>query len=468
MADDSVANLKRLHAQTRALLDDSAVVSQDYNQLSRGERFVHFWVLVGKSFVRNRCPVRASALAYTTLLALIPLLAVAVSISTAFIKNQSELPTEKWINQLVEKVAPQLDLVSADGKEETNGRHQLSKNINGFIGNIRSGTLGVTGTLALVFVAISLLSTVEATFNDIWGIEQGRTWFARIVQYWAVITLGPLIFVVVIGLSGSPHLDASKKLLEALPWIGTFFFKLLPFAILSCAFAVFYKLMPNTRVTWGAALAGGVFGGCLWQANNLLSVTYASRVVTYSKIYGSLGILPLFLVGLYFSWLVMLLGAQVAYAHQNRRTYLQEKQADQINQHGKEFVALRLMTEIARRFRQNSPPPSLTALAEAVGAPSRFVSQVAATLGSARLLVEVSGPETGYVPARPIDQISARDILQALRSGQGHELETSPGPERDQLRQAREQIEDAEARVAAGLTLDKLLAATDERANPPA
>ena len=98
--------------------------------------------------------------------------------------------------------------------------------------------------------------------------------------------------------------------------------------------------MPNTKVHWRAALAGGLAGGMLFHLNNVVSVLYVSRVVSNSKIYGSLGLVPVFMIGLYFSWLILLFGAQVAYAFQNRATYLEEKQVENINQRGREFVAL--------------------------------------------------------------------------------------------------------------------------------
>src|SRR5690606_3616896 len=130
------------------------------------------------------------------------------------------------------------------------------------------------------------------------------------------------------------------------------------FTVLSIFLTLFYKLMPATSVRWDAALIGGMFGGCVLQLNNLFSVVYLSRVVTYSKVYGGLGVLPVFLVGLYFSWLILLLGAQVAYAWQNRNAYVQEKQAESINQRGREFVALRLMTYITEQFSIGNSPPT--------------------------------------------------------------------------------------------------------------
>src|ERR1051325_11987130 len=111
-------------------------------------------------------------------------------------------------------------------------------------------------------------------------------------------------------------------------------------------------LIPNTKVRWKAAVVGGAVGGILFHLNNLVSVLYVSRVVSNSRIYGSLALVPVAMIGLYFSWLILLFGAQVAYAFQNRATYLEEKQIENINQRGREFISLRLMTCVSRRFGQ--------------------------------------------------------------------------------------------------------------------
>src|SRR6266487_4154039 len=177
----------------------------------------------------------------------------------------------------------------------------------------------------LIFVAISMLSRVEATFNDIWGVTRGRNWLVRVVQYWAAITLGPLLLLSPLGLAGGPHLQATGNLISKMPVIGSFIFDLLPLLLLWLTFALLYQLGPNTRVRFQAALVGGILAGSLWHLNNLIGFVYVSRVVTNSRIYGSLGLLPVFMAGLYLSWLILLFGAQVTYAFQNRESYLQQK-----------------------------------------------------------------------------------------------------------------------------------------------
>ena len=332
-------------------------------------------------------------------------------------------------------------------------RRAIARHIHDFIQNTRSGALGLTGSILLIFVAFSMLSRIEDTFNDIWGVTRGRSWFMRIVLYWGVISLGPLLLTVALGLATGPHLEGPRELLTTMPLAGNLIFKFLPVAVLCLSFALFYALMPNTRVRWPAALVGGLAGGVLFHLNNLISVLYVSRVVSNSKIYGSLGLVPVFMIGLYFSWLILLFGAQVAYAYQNRATYLEERQVDNINQRGREFVALRLMTCIGERFTRGELPPAALEIAEALAVPTRLVKQVMQTLAAARLVNETAGAEPAYFPARPLDQITCHDVLLAMRASQGQECATRDEPACVEVYGEFHRIEEAERQAAASVNL---------------
>src|SRR5437016_6827676 len=128
MAKDSVSQIKKFRAEAQVLLDDRGIATVDETQLHPFRKFAHFWVLVGKSFVRNRCPVRASALAYTTLLALIPLLAVGLGVSTKLLQSSEEQKAE-LIQRLVDELAPQLGLVSASNEEKESARSRIVEKI---------------------------------------------------------------------------------------------------------------------------------------------------------------------------------------------------------------------------------------------------------------------------------------------------------------------------------------------------
>ena len=477
------AEAERLHAE---------------NELSRLERFAHFWVRVGKSFARNRCPVRAAALSYTTLLALIPLLAVAISVTSSLLKSEGEQKIYEAIDRLVASVMPPARLdtngpavslslspamsvaltrtnsetvgmpinsaaitanetntpVAADhGTRIVTAQKEAAAYIHDFVQNTRSGALGVTGMVLLVFIAIRMLVGIEATFNDIWGVTRGRNWLWRTVLYWTTITLGPLLLIAALGLAGGPHLTAAKNLVNHMPLIGSFIFDLLPLVVLWLAFTLVYLLVPNTKVQFGAALAGGIAGGSLWHLNNIFGFLYVSRVVTNSKIYGSLGLIPVFMVGLYFSWLILLFGAQVAYAFQNRRTYLQDKLVENVNQRGREFIALRVMTYIGQCFQCGRPPATLPAISIELGIPSGLGQQILQTLVAARLITEVTGTEPAYTTARPLEAINVHHVLHAMRAGSGQELPPHDEPARAEVYGEFARIEAAERQAASAVTL---------------
>jgi len=209
---------------------------------------------------------------------------------------------------------------------------------------------------------------------------------------------------------------------------------------------------------------GGLMGGILWHLNNYFSVLYVSRWVTNSKIYGSLAAIPVFMAGLYFSWIIVLFGAQVAYAWQNRAAYLQEKQVENINQRGREFIALRLMECIGQRFQLGEPPATVPELAERLTVPTRLVQQLTQTLLAARLVVEVNGLEPAFAPARPLENITCHDILLALRAGQGQELATRDEPARAEVFGEFERILQAEKTTASSVTVLTMVNRTEARA----
>lgn len=454
MANSTRARLQRI----REFLDESDIASRDQSTLSKWRRIAHFWYMVGRSFQCNRAPVRASALAYTTLLALIPMLAMFVSISSSFLKKDGEKPIDNLIQQAVTVLAPQLGLTeNRDPDQAAMNRAAVVQNILSYIDNINSGKLGATAAVALIFVGISLLSTIEATFNDMWGVTRGRPWSQRVVQYWAALSLGPLFIVTALALTTSTRFSKVNRIIESSPILGFMMFKLLPVVVLIVALTFFYKLMPHTRVLWMPALVGGCVGGVLLQANSLFSVIYLSKVVSYSKIYGSIGAVPIFLIGMYFSWLIVLFGSQVGYAYQNRLAYLQEREAEGVNQQGREFVALRMMTYIAQKFDAGQKPPTRTEMAKTLGVPTQLAAQVLIPLVASKLLSEVQGEETGYTPGRPIDKISLEDILCSLRAGHGRELATTDDLARAVVREQYERVLLSEMQVANAVTLKSII-----------
>ncbi len=492
-------------------------------ELTRLRRFLHFWVLVVKSFNRNRCPIRASALSFLTVLALIPVLAVSIGVASSLLKKQGEEQIYRAIDNVVSRIMPPVtgtnppphkvilstnvpsavetnsaiasatietntpatalntniavanpdtnqpvttaaseDNDASESGDRMSAQKQAAKYIHEFIRNTRSGTLGVTGAILLVLVGIRMLGSIESTFNDIWGVTRGRNWLSRIQIYCTGIVFGPLLLVGAAALTSGPHLKATQKFVTDMPVFGHIIFPTLTLIIIWVMFTLFYQFIPNTKVRFRAALVGALVSGTVWHVNNLFGFLYVSRVVSNSRVYGSLGLVPVFMAGIYFSWYILLFGAQIAYAFQNRKLYLQERIAENVNHRGREFVALRLMTCIGQRFQRGLPPPGSQEMSEELCIPSRLVQQVLQTLIAAHLVIEVSGLESAYTPGRPLEQINAHHILQAMRA-RGQELLTRNEPVREEVYGEFARIQAAEKLAASSITMLALVHRADAR-----
>jgi membrane protein len=493
--------------------------------LTKFERFFHFWVLVGRSFARNRCPVRASALSFNTLLALIPMLAVSMSITSVFLKSKGEEQIKLFIEQMVDRIAPAGHLSSlpnspgaapdaaastnqipaapesnaipstvvdpsgvtnytaalgtvppvaggpADAQAKEAGKQEIKRTmaqdaanyIYQFARRSHSGTLGVTGMFFLAITAIMTLTRVEETFNDIWGVTRGRDWWARITNYFFTIALGPGMIIVALGLMSGPVFQKSREYLGIVPFLQPVLTSLLPVAIICLTFTLLYKLVPNTKVDFSAALVGGTLAGLAWNGYNQLGFLLASQAVSASAVYGSLFMVPLLMGGLYVVWLTVLFGAQVAYAFQNRASYLQEQLAENVNQRGREFVALRLMTCIGQRFAGGQPPATIRKLSGELGIPTKLVQQVLRTLLAAGLVAEVNGAEPAYTPARPLEAINCHHILTAMRATHGQEPATRDEPVRVEVLGEFARIQAAEREAASTVTMLALVQRADSR-----
>ena len=481
------------------------------SSLNNFERFVHFWVLVWRSFVRNRCPVRASALSYTTLLALIPMLAVAMSVASFALKTEGEeririfiqtfvdnvIPTpgtkpgdsvappvastnisgaltapafdsatfqvayhDNDTNSLASVVAPSSNTTPATVAapiSATDVKQSVSKRaaevIYGFAYESHSKTLGITGVIFLFLTAILTLTRVEETFNDIWGVTRGRDWWSRITNYFFTIVVGPIFLLGAVGLANGSNFNKTRDIISVVPFMEPLVSTCLPVMIVCFTFAMLYMLVPNTKVDFSAALVGGSLAGIAWHIYNQIGFLIASNFASANALYGGLAILPLLMAGLYVGWLTILFGAQVAYAFQNRAAYLQDKLAENVNQRGREFVALRLMTCIGQRFNRGQKPVTIREISTELGIPSKLVQQVLQTLLAAHLVVEIAGTEAGYSPARPLDTINCHHVLLAMRATHGQEPATRDEPVRVEVLGEFARIQAAEREVASSVTM---------------
>jgi membrane protein len=362
-----------------------------------------FIVLTG--FRAEKIKLRASALTYMTLLSLVPALAVVFSLFTAFGGLED-------VGGLVRNFV--IDALAVGSREK------VIEQLETFVAQAHAARIGGIGTALLLFTVVSLLTNVEKAFNDIWGVTRDRTLFQRFQVYWPLVTLGPILLGLSLSMTAAVAAsDVVTRLSQAMPVAGMVT-ALGPLVLTIAFFALAYAVIPNTRVHPGAALIGGAIAGSLWVLAQKLYALYAANAITYSAIYGSLGAVPLFIIWIYVSWTVALLGATITFAVQSAATY-DPGSEHSLSPRERERTAARLVMAVAESFALGRGAVSAEALFELTGARPRAGRQLLGQLVAAGILAETSPEErrrdVGYLPGRPLDALTLADVVLVVRSG---------------------------------------------------
>jgi membrane protein len=364
---------------------------------------VYTWAKALVGAVRSEgLDYRATSLAYTTLLAIVPGLALSFSLLKVFGVNDQLEPF------LLQILAPLGDKAS-----------ELTKAILGFVTKVNVGVLGFVGLTVLIYTIISMLEKIETAFNHIWRVSQARSLARRASDYLSVILLGPVLIFSAIGLTASmPRASAVRRLIAQEPF-GTLFYlggKLLPYLMIIVAFAFVYIYIPNTRVPWRAALFGGAVGGVTWKLAGLLFAKFVVGSTSYHAIYSSLVIVILFMIWLDLSWLILLLGGQAAFYFQHPHYVLGKSRFLQLSNRLKERIGLAVMYLIGERFVHAQKPWTIDELAERLSLPWETVKDGLAVLQAGGLVVETGKGDESFIPARDIAGVTVWDIVMAMRT----------------------------------------------------
>jgi len=351
--------------------------------------------------------LRANALTYLSLLALVPLLAIAVSISSAF-----GMGAENMTRLILEQIAA--------------GSPDAVDRILPLIKNLNIAALGATGAAVFFFTTVLALGNVENAFNQIWGVKRQRSWDRRIPDYLAVLIVSPMLLGVGLSLGGTLQSQALVQRLLEIPLFATLYdvgLRQAPVVLSMFGFAFLYWFMPNTRVRVSSALLGGVVAAVLFSLAQYGYVQFNVGVMRYNTVFGSIAFLPLLMVWIYFCWAIILLGAQVAYAHQTLALYRREVRGAPAGPAARESIGLAIAVELARAFRDGRPPSSVDALSDILDIPLRTVRDVTGELEAVGILVPSAGePVGGYLIGRPLDRIDVADVLAALRGSREAEV----------------------------------------------
>ena len=399
----SIKERGRSLVKTRVKLLDQ-LLDAELSELTRFKRLLQsslkivLWV--ARDFIHNLVKLQAMALAFKTLLSLAPLLAVVFSLLKAFgVHNRME-------PALAEALAP----LGERGQE-------ITAHLIGFVNKMSAGALGSVGLVTLFITVLSLMGTIEEAFNHIWRVKAPRKLARRFSDYLSAILVGPVLIFAAVTITATLQNNAIVQALLSLQALGVVLLALLrlvPYLTLWGAFSFVYMFIPNTRVRLRSALLGGLVAAILWQTVGWGFAVFVASSTRYYVVYSSFAILLLFLLWLHVGWVIVLLGAQVTYAHQHIHYFVGDRDALAQSAAGREKLALLMMLRVGQSFRHGQQPLTIADVAAELRVPAGVVKELLTLFTERKLLLSVADDDS-FVLGRDPATIGIKEIIDCVR-----------------------------------------------------
>lgn len=358
-----------------------------------------------RGFNEDECQLKASALTYYTLLSIVPVVAMAFGIAKGF-------GFEKMLEaQLVDKLPGQEEVVN-----------QIISFAHSLLQNTRGGVVAGIGVAILFWTVVKVLGNIEKSFNSIWGVKEVRSIGRKFSDYLAMMFICPVLLIV----SSSVTIFIRTQVIlftentAFLDFLGPFILtslKILPFCVIWLLFTFIYIFMPNTKVNLRSGLFAGIAAGTIYQVVQWAYITFQIGASKYNAIYGSFAALPLFLLWIQISWIVVLLGAEISFAHQNVHTYEFEPDCLNVSNAFKKLFSLRIVELLVKNFQKGGRPLTDEEISQRTDGPIRLVRQLLFELIETGIVSEVSTEEykqEAYQPARDINTLNIKSVMDAL------------------------------------------------------
>jgi membrane protein len=371
--------------------------------VSRWRWFARYAYALLRDLAHGDLNLRAMSLVYTTMVAIVPLLAFVFAVIKGFGLHRDYL--EPLLLRFLAPLGPR----SVD----------LTQQIVGFVDNVSGLALGSFGVGILLFSALSMAQKVESSFNFVWRVDRPRSFARRFSEYLSVMLVGPLVMSFVMGFTAVLGSTAAVEYLTGIPVLGSWLLvlgSLLPYVLIIASFSFLYVFVPNTRVRFVPAIIGGTFAGILWAGGGSLFTTFVVSVSRAEAIYSGFAIVFVAMAWLYLSWLILLLGAQLAFYVQDPDYLPLGQRAPSTSNAVRERLALTAMLLVGRDFEKPGHGWRIESLAARIRVPRHILEPVATALMSAGLMARTN--ENRLIPGRDLRRIELADILATVRSNE--------------------------------------------------
>ena len=410
-------------------------------------KYLRILVLTLRGFHKNNCMMRASALTFWTLLSIPSVLGMFFGIAKGF-------GFQRILERELLKTLPGQEQVIAKAIE-------FAKSV---LENAQGGVMAGVGIIVLFWSVLKVMGHIESAFNHIWEIQSNRSWGRKFSDYLAITIVSPIL--VILSSSATVFIRTQVEQFAAkIPFFGYissgifFMLRFTPYFLIWVLFTLIYLIMPNTKVSLKAGLLAGIVAGTIFQFSQIFYIGFQIGTAKASAIYGSFAALPLFLVWVQLSWMIVLFGAELAFANQNVDTYEYEPDCLKTSPSFRQLVALQIVHQVVQNLTAGAEPMTAAQLSARIETPLRLVNHILFDLTGSGILVETktdSEKEPGFVAARDIHTLTISSVLGALDTNGLDSIPLSKSKVHDQLSAALKQIREAAAASPANRLLKDL------------
>jgi len=363
-------------------------------------RVVRIAHLVIRDLMGEGLTLRSMSLVYTTLLSMVPLLAVSFSVLKGFgVHNQIEPILLNLLLPLGEKSSV------------------ITAQIITFVENTKVGALGTVGLALLIFTAVTLVQKIERAFNHTWRVTHHRSLGNRFSNYLSIILIGPVLIFTAIGITATITSHSLVQQLMAYPILGGLIHaggRMIPYLLVIIAFTLVYAFVPNTKVKLKSAFIGALVAGLLWESVGWGFATFVASSGQYTAIYSALASLIVFMIWMQLSWLILLIGASISFYHQHPEHHTLQSH-DRLSSRLKEKLTLTIMALITKNYYEKQLPWTARALAQHLQMPLDAITPLLKSLVANELLVHTDEPIPGLLPAQAPENLKLKDIISVVR-----------------------------------------------------